>query len=330
MTPLFLIQSHNNPDHLARLTRVILRGCPRSIVLVSHDARGTPISAALFGRDSRVAIVDGFGGRGNFDILDGYLAALGWLRDHKVDYDWLTNLSGQDYPVSSLAAFADDLSRATHDGYLHHFDAIAQDARTMAPMSWPPEQGYERYCFQYVKYKERLGLLERAALRAPRLVLKRWSSLRIDTAYGLMIGRRAARTPFTPQLRCYAGSYWHTIRRHCADYLLHFADSRPEVVEYMRHVLIPDECFVQTILVNNPDLRFVNDNRRYFDMHGSRLGHPRVMTEADLPHFVGKRYVFARKFDPASGSALFDLLDQYALEGAPRQNDRARYVDALS
>ena len=308
---LFLIQSHKDVDQLARLVGVLRNGCPESVVLVSHDVRASPLPRAAFGSDANVHVIQGKGGRGDFEIVDGYLAALRWLRDNKVSYSWITNLSGQDYPVSSLAGLAEELARAPHDGFLQHFDAAqARD----------PRDGHDRYYFQYTKLKNSLSLAERAALSFPRRALERFSNtFRINTAYGLMVGRRAEQTPFNAEFRCYMGSYWHTIRRRCAEYLLDFVDSKPDLVAYLQRVLVPDECFVQTILANCRDFRFVNDNRRYFDMRDARRGHPKVMTQDDLPKFLGGRYFFARKFEPSNGSDLLDRLDQYALGKAGKR-----------
>jgi hypothetical protein len=306
---LFLIQSHKNPEQLARLAGILRKGCPNSIVLVSHDVQATPLPRGVFGNDTNVHVIQGRGGRGDLTIVDGYLAALRWLRDNNVDYTWITNLSGQDYPVSSLAGFVAELSAAKHDGFLHHSAELA--------LSRP--DGYDRYYFQYRKLKENLSVAERALLRAPRVALERFSApYRINTSYGLMIGRRADPAPFNADFRCYAGSYWHTIRRRCADYLLDFADTKLDLMAYLRRVLVPDECFFQTALANHPGFRFTNDNRRYFDMRGARHGHPRIMTQEDLPKFTGGRYVFARKFERSSGPALLDTLDRYALGGAAR------------
>ena len=306
---LFLIQSHKDPDQLARLVRTLRKGCPDSVVLVSHDFRATPLPRAAFGRDANVHVIQGEGRRGDFEIVDGYLSALRWLHENKVHYTWITNLSGQDYPVSSLAGFAEELSAAPHDGFLHHFNALAQD----------PRDGYDRYYFQYTKLKNSLSLAERAVLRFPRVAMERFSdTFRINTSYGLMVGRRAAQAPFNPEFRCYAGSYWHTIRRRCAEYLLDFVDAKPDLVAYLQRVLVPDECFVQTVLANHGGFRFLNDNRRYYDMRGARHGHPKVMAEEDLPKFLSGRYFFARKFGPSSGATLLDRLDQIALGSGDR------------
>lgn len=318
MTQLFLIQSHKDPDQLARLVRVLRKGCANSIILISHDLRATPLSPSNFGGDPSVHIIEGKGGRGDFTIVDGYLAALRWLKERELEYDWITTLSGQDYPVSSLADFSRELSRTAHDGYLHHFDVLKQDPQQVLPMIWPLKHGYDRYYYQFTTVKESLGATERAALSVPRVALERFTDkFRIITAYGLVVGRRADHVPFTPQFRCYAGSYWHTIRRRCAEYLLEFSETRPDVVGYFRRVLVPDESFVQTVLVNHPTFRFVNDNRRYFelDMPGCRHGHPNVLTADDVQKFANKRYFFARKFEWRNGARLFDQLDGYALSG---------------
>lgn len=313
MRPLFLIQSHKESAQLAQLARVLRRGCPDCHLLVSHDFRATPLPASTFGSDPHVHIIDGKGGRGDFEIVDGYLAALRWAREH-IDYDWVTNLSGQDYPVSSLAGFTAELATAEHDGFLHYFDAVRQNADQMQPMHWPQGHGYGRYYFQYRKIKDRPSVIDRAALKWPRVAFDRLDApYRINTAYGLLLGRRAAATPFTDRFRCYAGSYWHTIRRRCADYLLDFAKAKPDIIDYMSRVLIPDESFVQTVLVNERGFRFVNDNRRYYNMRGSRRGHPQALTADDAPAFLGKGYVFARKFETMNGAAFFDRLDEIAL-----------------
>ena len=48
-----------------------------------------------------------------------------------IAYDWLTNLSGQDFPIASLAGFAERLDKTDADSSLHHFDAIEQDPASM-------------------------------------------------------------------------------------------------------------------------------------------------------------------------------------------------------
>src|SRR5262249_52285080 len=145
--------NHKNSDQLARLVRILRKGCRDSIVVISHDFRATSLPSSRFGGDSNVHVINGRGSRGDFEIVDGYLSAGRWIKENKIDYKWITNLSGQDYPVSSLASLSDQLSRAEHDGYLHHFDALRQDPQEVWPMVWPERHGYNRYYYQFKKIK---------------------------------------------------------------------------------------------------------------------------------------------------------------------------------
>ncbi len=314
MVSAFLIQTHKNPAQIRRLALLLRRACPDSLVVVSHDVSAAPLPPDLFDGDPRILVTTGHGGRGDFLILDGYLAALRALEETGLPYDWLTNLSGQDYPVASLRAFEADLASLPADGYLHHFDVLREDPAEMAPMRWPAGHGVGRYWFHYTKLAQEAGLAGRLALYGPRIVAERLRlPLRINTAYGILIGRQARHTPFTESFRCYAGSYWHTIRRRAVLRLLAFCDERPDVVAYFRRVLIPDESFIQTVLVNEPDLRFVPRNRRYFDMSASRRGHPKTLGPEDVPALSRGDYVFARKIEPEGQAELLDRLDARAL-----------------
>lgn len=314
MTILFLLQTHKDPEHLKRLVSLLRKGCPTSQVLICHDEKAPPLPTGLFAEDAHVHLTSGRGGRGDFLIIDGYLKALAWLRDHQIEYDWLINLSGADFPVTSLKGFEEELARTQHDGFLHHFDVLTQAPAEMAPMSWAQHHGYDRYYYQYRKYKPELNQFERKLLAFPRIFAEKYLRfLRINTAYGLMIGTHARNHPFKGDFKCYAGSYWHTIRRECAEYMLDFCEEHPETVEYFRHVLVPDESFIQTVLVNNRRFRFHAKNRRYFDMSKSRHGHPKLLTEADLPSILGADYFFARKLERASGETVFSTLEAVAL-----------------
>lgn len=314
---LFLVQTHKDPDHILRLALVLRQALPDSFVLISHDVRAAPLPAGLFGDATNIAVISGRGGRGDFTIVDGYLAALRWLDEHQIAYRWLTNLSGSDYPVMPLAAYQAELDREEHDGYLHHFDALKATPEEMAPYRWPARRGSDQYLFQYRRITENLTPWQRKLIGPLRLAAQQGDRWRVDTAYGLMFGRRAGKAPFGAAFRPYAGSYWHTISGRAAKRLSTRVAERGDIVEYYRKVLIPDEGFIQTMLVNEADLHFLNDNRRYFDFSASRIGHPRVLDAGDVPILTTGAYAFGRKLEPSAGTALFDRLDAIALGADP-------------
>jgi hypothetical protein len=85
-------------------------------------------------------------------------------------------------------------------------------------------------------------------------------------------------------------------------------------VRFFRHVLIPDELFFQTIVMNSPLRDSVeNENLRYLDW--SREPAPAVLLESDLPALVSSHKLFARKFDERIDSTILDLLDAH-IDGA--------------
>jgi hypothetical protein len=314
MTILFLLQTHKDPEHLYRLVSLLRRGCPTCKVLISHDELAKPLPSSLFEEDPAVRVITGRGGRGDFLIVDGYLKALKYLSENKIEYDWLINLSGSDYPVTSLRDMEAELQRTEFDGFVHHFDVLESNKEAMLPMSWPAGEGYDRYYYQYKKYKNTLSQTARNFVAFPRIFAKRYlKQYRIFTAYGLMVGSKAHKTPFSPEFKCYAGSYWHAIRRKCAEYILEYTTANPEVKDYFRHVLIPDESYIQSVLVNNHNFRFSPNNRRFFDMSQSRHGHPKLLSQADMSKITHKGYFFARKLEAASGAEVFDQLDLVAL-----------------
>ena len=92
----------------------------------------------------------------------------------------------------------------------------------------PPQAALD----EIVEHGAPLSLIERAALRLPKLALARTRDYRLSTSFGLGLGRRAERTPFSSEFRLYAGSYWNIIRRECAEIFIHFVDENPDIVDY--------------------------------------------------------------------------------------------------
>ena len=83
------------------------------MVLISHDERQARRSTwpALRALRERARAAASRGGYGDFSHLDRYFAAVDWLDANGIDYDWLENLTGQDYPLRPIAEIEDDARR---------------------------------------------------------------------------------------------------------------------------------------------------------------------------------------------------------------------------
>ena len=65
-------------------------------------------------------MITGLGGYGDFSHLDRYFAAVDWLDEHGVQFDWLQNLTGQDYPLQPMSDIERALAHSEVDGYLQY------------------------------------------------------------------------------------------------------------------------------------------------------------------------------------------------------------------
>lgn len=307
----YLVQSHRSPAQLLRLVRTLRTGSPEGLVHVSHDERGTPLGAdvlAAFDDLGRVVVRADRGGYGDWSHVARWLGAVADLRARDEPVDWVTNLTGQDYPLRPLRDVETDLAAATAQGvdaFLEHFDVFGPDS------TWPAARARSRYLY---RHRRLAGLSPAAArrLRPLQVVNRVQPWLRLHVAYGLTVGVRRP-SVFSPAFRLYGGSAYSTLAWPVARQVLERAQTDRALVAQFDHGLSPEEAFTQTVLLNDPSLTVSGASRRYFDFRGSQLNHPRVLTAADLPAALASGADFGRKFDLAADPEVFDRLDEVVL-----------------
>ncbi len=169
-------------------------------------------------------------------------------------------------------------------------------------------------------FEQQPGQELRRALRAAggRQVARRARWARPDSGTGTSSGSTTRHGRFASRscagdsldgLQPYGGGAWCALSHDAVRYIASFAEERPEVVRFFRHVKIPDEIFVQTVLLNSP-LRdtVVGDDVHYIDWsHGG--AHPKVLGTEDYDKIVESGKLFARKFDPRYDMKILDMLD---------------------
>jgi Core-2/I-Branching enzyme len=298
------IESHTMPRQLERLIgRLTEAGSGREpVIVVNHDSRSTDDLSAVAALPG-VHVTRSPGGYADFSHVRRYLETLDWLARENIDYDWIANISGQDYPLRDVAEAEATLDVPGIDGYLQWFDAF--DARS----PWGARLGRSRYNYRH----RRIAGLDprwRGPLHGAQGVnyIQPW--VRVTVSTGLTVGVRQARTPFEPDFRCYGGSLFCTVTREVAEYLREFAVERRDITEYYQRTLSPAESFIQTVLINSHRFTFEPDCRRYFDFRNSRFNHPKTLTAADLPRALASGADFGRKFDVRVDPRPFDQLDR--------------------
>ncbi len=307
MKVLYLIQTHKNPEQIYRLVQTIKTSSPESHILVSHDFTSCKLDAVKLQSIPGVDVISkgSKGVRGDFSLVQAYLDAISWLLSNNIKFDWLTNLSGQDYPTQSLCLFESLLANTKFDGFLQHRDLLSKHSY------YGIRESRARYFYQYWNSGIELTKWQRGLLKPLRVIVNNTQPfIKIDSSYQLSLGIRAFSHPFAQNFVCYGGSFFKTISKDCACYLYNFLKTRPDLVNYYKRTRNSDESLMQTILVNSGLFNFSSDYKFYIDWTGTQHGHPRILTSKDYPALIKDDIYFARKFDMTRDSEVLDMLDR--------------------
>jgi hypothetical protein len=310
------MQTHTRPAQIERLVRLIKAGSSSdSVVLVHHDASGSPLNVRRLESLPGVYVIQGPGGYGDFSHLDRYFAAVDWLDVNGVEFDWLQNLTGQDYPLRPIAEIEHNLVNSGMDGHLQYAPVFPYRTPQDAEWGAGPEYQLASPFDASMRYEYKHRVIGR-----PTVVRQRWLRpimainlvqpwVRVSLAYS-SIGMRRRNTIFTDDFVCYGGSFFCALSVSCVRYVMDFARSNPEIVAFFRATLAPEEVFLQTVLVNSEKFRLVPDGKHYIDFTNSRNNHPKVLGVTDLPAMLASDAHWARKFDYCQDSEVLDILDR--------------------
>ncbi len=300
----YLLQTHRDPELIVRLARRVRLGSPGAHIVVCHDLSGVRLELGLFAGLEPIDLIYTLEPlkRGEYSLAAAYLDAVDWMLARSIGFDWLTYLSGQDYPVAPLADYEHRLATGGFDGYLRFGDVLSPQG------PWgKSRRGHRRYFYRYRRFDERW----REPIRLLRSLNNFQTLLHVQLTYAPHVGWRCLSTPFDGDTRCYAGLQWHSLNRACVEYVAATSARDPDLLEHFKHTICADEALVATVLANARQFRLCNDCLRYIDHRSSRDGSPRILTTADFTELTSGPYCFARKFDPAVDSQILDLLDRH-------------------
>jgi hypothetical protein len=311
------MQTHTGPAQVARLVEVIKEGSPAGVVLISHDATGPPLDVPRLEALPGVHVLTGPGGYGDFSHVDRYFGAVDWLDAHGVEFDWLENITGQDYPLRPITDIERTLACSDLDGFLQY--APVFPARTPPGADWGAGPDY-RLCAPFdaaMRYEYRhwrVGRPTRAKKRWLRPLMavdwmQPWVRVSLDFS---TIGLRRRDTVFNDNFICYGGSFFCSLSARAARYARKFTQDNPDIVEFFRATLAPDEVFLQTVLVNSGEFRLAPERKRYIDYSSGKV-HPKTLGVADLDAMLSSGAHWARKFDAAHDAEVLDILDRHIL-----------------
>lgn len=313
----YYIQTHTRPAQVLRLVQRIKAASPDSVVLIHHDVSGPPLDVPKLESMQGVHVIVGPGGYGNYTHLDRYFAAVDWFEAHDVEFDWLQNMTGQDYPIQPIAETHRFLADSDSDGYLEYMPVFWD--RTPADADWGigPDARFLSKFDTSLRFDYRHWWIGRPTSAKQRYLrplmvidlLQPW--FRISLSYSTVAIRRRTTIFNDGDFICYGGSFFCTLSAPCVYYARDFAREHPDIVEFFRTMPAPNEVFLQTVLVNSKKFRIVPDGKRYIDWSATRNNHPKTLGMADVPAMLASDAHWARKFDSRADPEVLDVLDRH-------------------
>jgi hypothetical protein len=285
----YIISAYQYPEQLIRLIHRLNGDATSFFVHVDKKAEECTFRA----------MVDGLGDLPNVRFLKrhrcdwggfGHVAAtLEGIADivtTGTSFDYLTLLTGQDYPIKSHTHMVEFFEQ--HRGTLFlEFFPLPTD-------SWHDGR--------------RAGGMERIEAWHWRIFHRH---IRFPPGNRLPFRRKFPRG-FSP----FGGSSYWCLPRDCVEYISELTTRHRAFINFFKCVDVPDEIFFQTIVLNSPLRdRAVSDDLRYIDWKDPAAGRPAILRKSDFDRLLVSPKLFARKFDAHVDAEVLDLIDERILRG---------------
>jgi hypothetical protein len=275
-----LIIAHKNIGQLLRLISAISH--PQVIIYIHIDKK-SDLDGSMFPDHVRIVKNSVAVTWKLYSQVTAIINSMNEVVRNEVNFDYLTLISGQDYPIRSMETILDSLAEQAGTEFIHHVP-LDQTGWNQARIR------FERFYFQSYP-----GPLIRFGGRLITFVCDkvRWK-------------RR-----FYKGLRPWGGSAWWTLTRPCILYILNLVEKDKGLVSYMMKTIHADEIIFQTIVMNSPFAeKAVSKNFRYMEwVRGNP--NPNILTRLDFLKIVESPHHFARKFDQEIDEEIMDILDDY-------------------
>lgn len=210
---------------------------------------------------------------GTYSILEATLEGVRAACSDNGSFDYLVLLSGQDYPIKPSAAIQDFFSKSNGRSYVHHVPFPKPD--------WD------------------LG-------GWPRIHRRHYPPGTFAGVRGRLVSRWLPRRSFPASIQPHGGAQFWALSSQDAGYLEEFSRNNPRVLRFFKHVFVPDEIYIQSVMGSSP----MRDNLTNDCLHFLEWQRPgNVLLASDLPSLRRSPYLFARKFEMSVDPEVFDLID---------------------
>jgi len=269
------------------------------------------------------------GNWGGFGVVEATIEGIRQILSEQHDCTHITLLSGADYPIKPIKEYESFLFNNPYKSFVRHwkfypFSEMMSDVKN--PWCHSAEVQKLRLTRYYhnlfnIRYSipplENSGYFQFNALQKIKHYVnfrgKGFTNNYSEELVQLLNSYRYKFPRKVPLEKINGGSQWWTLNRKHAEYIIDYYDNNKRITNFFRKIMLPDETFLQTILINSQySNEVVNDNLRLINFEGDSL-HPSIITYDNFEDLKKSNAYFARKFDMTIDGKILDMIDENLL-----------------
>lgn len=263
-----------------------------------------------------------------FGIVDGVMNAIETLIENNVTYDYISSLSGQDYPIKPNRVISDFLSANKGKEFITFHPLIFENEEDYKKTLWIRKETF-RYEYYWIRFSKKGPLYsfpvnrftDKSLWKVIKIYLyelpekirqKKIAKETIELIFSRIYSKKKT---FIKGFEPFGGWAWWTLTYDCSKYMLETYRNNPQLKKFFKFSWTPDEMIYQTILLNSPfKVNIVNNDLRAIFYPGQVHSHPRTFTVEDFEYLKISEKLFARKFDATFDNNIIDMIDEKLLK----------------
>ncbi|MEI6265884.1 MAG: beta-1,6-N-acetylglucosaminyltransferase [Sphingobacteriia bacterium] len=211
-----------------------------------------------------------------FSTIQAEFNSIQEILDTKIQYDFVTLLSGQDYPIATVAEMKSFYEARKGKLLLKYRDFQNEWPEGMARVS--------RYYMDNFSFPGRYF---------------------VEKIMNVVLPKRKP----LKGIKFYGDSMFWSLSLDALNYMLEKVDRNKKIKRFYKFTWAPDEFLFQTEILSSPlASKVINENCHYYQ-HAPNTAHPKWLGVADLDDILKSDRIFARKFSFDVDSEIFNQID---------------------
>jgi hypothetical protein len=280
--------------------------------------------------DNKVKITNKrfYGNWGGFGIVEATIEGIRQILNENPSCTHITLLSGADFPIKPVKSYEQFLDDNKEKSFIRYWDFFPfesiQNDNPWKESIKVQELRFKRYYFDVFNTRysvppiENMGYFEfESPLQKIKHFIKtKGKGFTSNHKKEIFQFYKSFFLPYPrvcPIPKVYGASQWWTINRKHCEYIVEYHDKNKTVKEFFKYSMLPDETYIQSILLNSIYFNEVeNDNLRLINFpNGS--SHPEIFNEYSYHKIKVSNAFFARKFDENKSRTLIQMISEKLL-----------------